>query len=69
MLQLIMTYLDTLMTDLREAVRIAQSNTTEAQRRQEKEYNKKAKVMTLDVGDRVLLANKKERGKRKGEVG
>lgn len=58
-------YVDTLQRDLREAIRIAQGNTTGAQRRQAKEYNKKSKGVVLEVGDRVLLVNKKEKGQRK----
>ncbi|KAK3521121.1 hypothetical protein QTP86_021290, partial [Hemibagrus guttatus] len=58
-------YVETLQEDLREAMRIAQGNTTGAQRRQAKEYNKRSKGIALEVGDRVLLVNKKEKGKRK----
>lgn len=58
-------YVETFQRDLREAIRIAQGNTTGAQRRQAKEYNKKSKGVALEVGDRVLLVNKKEKGKRK----
>jgi len=58
-------YVETLQKDLGEAMRIAQKNTTGAQKRQAKEYNKKSKGVSLEVGDRVLLVNKKEKGKRK----
>lgn len=58
-------YVETLQRDLREAMRIAQGNTTGTQRRQAKEYNRKSKGVALEVGDRVLLVNNKERGKRK----
>lgn len=58
-------YVETLQEDMREAIRIAQGNTTGAQRRQAREYNKKSKGIDLEVGDRVLLVNKKEKGKRK----
>lgn len=58
-------YVETFQRDLREAIRIAQGNTTGAQRRQAQEYNKKSKGVALEVGDRVLLVNKKEKGKRK----
>ncbi|CAM4516070.1 unnamed protein product [Leuciscus chuanchicus] len=51
--------------DLREAVHIAKRNTTDAQRKQAQGYNKRSKGAPLEVGDRVLLVNKKERGKGK----
>lgn len=58
-------YVKSLQKDLREAVHIAKSNSTDAQRKQTQEYNKRSKGAPLEVGDRVLLVNKKERGKRK----
>ncbi len=58
-------YVETLQEDMREAIRIAQGNTTGAQIRQARGYNKKSKGIDLEVGDRVLLVNKKEKGKRK----
>lgn len=59
------TYVDSFQRDLREAVKIAQSNTTEAQRKQTREYDKRVKGIPLEVGDHVLLANRKDRGKGK----
>lgn len=58
-------YVKSLQKDLREAVHIAKSNTTDAQRKQAQGYNKRSKGAPLEVGDRVLLVNKKERGKGK----
>lgn len=58
-------YVDSFQKDLREAVRIAQANTTEAQKKQARQYNKRVKGTALEIGDRVLLANRKERGKGK----
>ncbi|KAL4008609.1 hypothetical protein ACER0C_002461 [Sarotherodon galilaeus] len=51
--------------DLSEAARIARQNSRIAQARQAKNYDRKAKGAPLSVGDRVLLANRGERGKRK----
>ncbi len=58
-------YVKSLQKDLREAVHIAKGNTMDAQRKQTEGYNKRSKGAPLEVGDRVLLANKKERGKGK----
>ncbi|KAJ8001345.1 hypothetical protein DPEC_G00168570 [Dallia pectoralis] len=58
-------YVKSFQKDLREAVHIAKSNTTDAQRKQAQVYNKRSKGAPLEVGDRVLLVNKKERGKGK----
>ena len=59
------TYVDSLQRDLSEAVKIAQRNTTEAQKRQARQYDKRVKGVPLTVGDNVLLANRKDRGKGK----
>lgn len=58
-------YVKSLQKDLKEAMHIAKGNATDAQRRQTEGYNKRSKGAPLEVGDRVLLANKKERGKGK----
>lgn len=50
---------------LHEAARIAQKHTIRKQNKQEKAYNTKLKTTCLNIGDRVLLANKGERRKRK----
>ncbi|KAK7877227.1 hypothetical protein WMY93_032080 [Mugilogobius chulae] len=51
--------------DLAEAARIAQKHSRSEQVRQAENYNHKVKGSPLAVGDRVLLANRGERGKRK----
>lgn len=51
--------------DLTEAAQIAQKHSRSGQARQAKLYNRKVKGLPLAVGDRVLLANRGERGKRK----
>ncbi|KAJ8361686.1 hypothetical protein AAFF_G00431980 [Aldrovandia affinis] len=51
--------------DLSEAAQIAQKNAIGEQNRHAKIYNRKVRGMPLAVGDRVLLANRGERGKRK----
>lgn len=57
--------MESLQKDLREAVRLAQTNATEAQRKQAKEYNRKVKGTSLEIGDHVLLSNRKERTRGK----
>lgn len=59
------SYAKTLMSYLHEAACIAQKHTEKEQKKQAKNYNRKVKGMCLNVGDRVLLANKSERGKKK----
>lgn len=59
------TYLKSLMSYLHEAAEIAQRHSEKEQRKQAKSYNKKVRGMCLNIGDRVLVANKGERGKRK----
>lgn len=59
------TYSTTLLTNLAEAAKIAQQHATQQQSHQARQYNKKVKGVTLQIGDRVLLANKGERGKKK----
>ncbi|RXN32180.1 Retrovirus-related Pol polyprotein from transposon 412 [Labeo rohita] len=59
------SYAKTLMSYLHEAARIAQKHTEKEQKKQAKSYNRKVKGTCLNIGDRVLLANKSERGKKK----
>ncbi|XP_076877136.1 eukaryotic translation initiation factor 4E-1A isoform X1 [Brachyhypopomus gauderio] len=59
------TYAKSLMSTLHEAAQIAQQHAAKERQRQAHEYNKRAKGVALNIGDRVLLANKGERGKRK----
>lgn len=50
---------------LHEAASLAQQRASEQQRHQATGYNKRVHGTHLEVGDRVLLANKAEIGKRK----
>ena len=59
------TYASKLMASLHEAASIAQQHARKEQQHQADGYNKKVRGTRLSVGDRVLLANKAERGKRK----
>lgn len=59
------SYSKTLLSYLSEAARITQQHTTKEQEHQACQYNKKVKGVSLHVGDRVLLANKAEQGKKK----
>ncbi|KAJ8417020.1 hypothetical protein AAFF_G00282470 [Aldrovandia affinis] len=59
------SYSKSLLTYLSEAARIAQQRSTKEQEHQACQYNKKVKGVSLQVGDRVLLTNKGERGKKK----
>lgn len=58
-------FVHNLKRDLSEAARIAQKNATGEQARHAKIYNRKVRGMPLALGDRVLLAKRGERGKRK----
>ncbi|KAK7878779.1 hypothetical protein WMY93_030939 [Mugilogobius chulae] len=59
------SYVKTLMSHLHEAARIAQKHSIKEQDKQAEGYNKKIKGTHLNIGDRVLIANKGERGKKK----
>lgn len=59
------SYAKTLISHLHEAANIAQKHGTKEQDKQVRNYNKRVKGTCLNVGDRVLIANKGERGKRK----
>lgn len=59
------TYAKTLISHLNEAARIAQQHSIKEQNKQAKSYDRKVKGTHLNIGDRVLIANKGERGKRK----
>lgn len=58
-------YVEGLMKDLKEAMVFAEKHASSEQRRQAKIYNRRAKGAPIEPGDRVLLANKGERGRRK----
>ena len=51
--------------DLREVVQIAQRHSQKEQTRHARLYNRKVKGSPLTIGDRVLVANRGERGRRK----
>lgn len=59
------TYVKSLMEDLRSAMELAHENSAVEQKHQSDQYNKRVKGLPLSVGDRVLLANKGVKGKRK----
>ena len=59
------TYAEKLMANLHVAAGIAWQHARKGQRHQANGYNKRVRGTHLNVGDRVLLANKAERGKRK----
>lgn len=58
-------YVQSLGRDLREAMTLAQAHANKQQNKQADGYNRKVKGHSVEVGDRVLLANKGERGRRK----
>ncbi|XP_041955682.1 uncharacterized protein LOC121714730 [Alosa sapidissima] len=59
------TYVKSLACDLQSAMQVAQRNSRLEQRHQADQYNKRVKGLALSIGDRVLVANKGCRGKRK----
>uniref|UniRef100_A0A8C4SQC7 Gypsy retrotransposon integrase-like protein 1 n=1 Tax=Erpetoichthys calabaricus TaxID=27687 RepID=A0A8C4SQC7_ERPCA len=59
------SYVRRMRDDLKEALILAQVNTDSSQRRQADLYNMKTKGADIEEGDRVLLANRGERGHRK----
>ena len=58
-------YVVSLTKDLQEAMAIAQGHVNKEQNRQAEFYNRRTKGKLIAVGDRVLVSNKRERGKRK----
>ncbi|XDV26292.1 hypothetical protein PO909_030044 [Leuciscus waleckii] len=58
-------YVQSFRDDLAQAMKVAQCSASKQQQRQANLYNKKQKGAPVNIGDRVLLANKGERGKRK----
>lgn len=58
-------YVQSLRKDLAEAMDIAQAVASKQLRRHTDLYNRKVRGAPVEVGDRVLLANKGERGKKK----
>lgn len=58
-------YVQSLRRCLKEAMGIARASASKQLKRHTELYNRKVRGAPVDVGDRVLLANKGERGKRK----
>ncbi|KAK7915752.1 hypothetical protein WMY93_011513 [Mugilogobius chulae] len=58
-------YVASLRKDMRDAMAVAQSMATKQLQRHSDLYNRKVRGAPVEVDDRVLLANKGERGKRK----
>lgn len=58
-------YVRDLLKDLKQVVTIARMTAGKQLKRHTALYNRKLKGASVDVGDRVLLANKGKRGKRK----
>ena len=59
------SYVVSLTKDLQEAMAIAQGHVDREQGLQAELYNRHAKGKSISAGDRVLVSNKRERGKRK----
>ena len=58
-------YVQSLVEDLREAMRLAQQHAKKQQKRQAEVCNRRSKDHSVEKGDRVLLANNGESGKKK----
>ncbi|KAI4899214.1 hypothetical protein NFI96_005203 [Prochilodus magdalenae] len=59
------SYVKSLITNLKDAMEIAQKHSLAEQQHKTLQYNKRVKGIHLNVGDHVLVANKSERGKKK----
>lgn len=59
------SYAKSLLASLESAMEIAQIHSSAEQQHQARQYNRRVRGAYLSVGDRVLVANKSERGKRK----
>jgi len=59
------SYAKSLLICLKSAMEIAQKHSSTEQQHQARQYNRRVKGTYLSVGDRVLVANQGERGKRK----
>lgn len=62
------SYAKSLLSSLKSAMEIAKKHSSAKQQHQARQYNRHVKGTYLSVGDRVLVANKTERGKRKLSV-
>uniref|UniRef100_A0A3B1J813 Gypsy retrotransposon integrase-like protein 1 n=1 Tax=Astyanax mexicanus TaxID=7994 RepID=A0A3B1J813_ASTMX len=58
-------YVESLTEDLKAALHLAQEHALKEQSRHKRIYDRKVKGLNIDIGDRVLLANKSGRGKQK----
>lgn len=58
-------YVESLISDLKQAMVVAQEHAAKEQHRHTLLYNRRIKGSNIEIGTRVLLANKKERGKKK----
>lgn len=59
------SYVQALRRDMKEAMHVAQASAMKQLKRHADLYNRRVRGGPIDVGDRVLLANKGARGKRK----
>ncbi|KAL2087418.1 hypothetical protein ACEWY4_016246 [Coilia grayii] len=59
------SYVKSLVSCLKSAMEIAQKHASTEQQHQAQQYDRRVKGTYLSVGDRVLVANKGERGKKK----
>lgn len=58
-------YVQSFRDDLAQAMKLAQCSASKQQQKQANLYNKKLNGAPVNTGDRVLLANKGERGRRR----
>ncbi|CAI5678467.1 unnamed protein product [Oreochromis niloticus] len=58
-------YVVSLREDVKEAMVITRARAAQEKRRHSQLYNRRVKGSRIEVGDRVLVANRKERGKKK----
>lgn len=59
------SYVQALRRHMKEAMHVAQTSTMKQLKRHADLYNRRIRGRPIDVGDRVLLANKGEHGKQK----
>uniref|UniRef100_A0A3B1JBI6 Gypsy retrotransposon integrase-like protein 1 n=1 Tax=Astyanax mexicanus TaxID=7994 RepID=A0A3B1JBI6_ASTMX len=59
------SYVNSMRADLKEAAALAQASADVSRQRQTELYNRRMKGCDIEEGDRILLANKGERGRRK----
>uniref|UniRef100_A0A3P9J9N1 Gypsy retrotransposon integrase-like protein 1 n=1 Tax=Oryzias latipes TaxID=8090 RepID=A0A3P9J9N1_ORYLA len=59
------SYVKSLANDFRSAMVLAQQHSSREQKHQRDQYDKRSKGLPLSLGDQVLVANKRAKGKRK----